>query len=378
MRVTDIDNKNQNPTVWKALQGVSDRSADNPLTISIVIPVYNGGEKFRHCLETVSALQPAPLELIVVCDGDTDGSADMARQFNAHVIRLAERGGPARARNEGAWRARGEILLFIDADIAVPPDLLRRVAEGFDDAPHAAAIIGSYDRDPAAPGVISQYKNLLHHYVHQQSNEEAMTFWGACGAIRRDVFSAMGGFDERYRRPCVEDIDLGYRLRAASHPIRLHKTLQVKHLKSWRFVSLLRSDIHDRALPWTELLMRHRVFRNDLNLRYSDRLSTIAVLALLPTTALVAWSPAMMIVPASLVLFLLMLNARLYRFFIAQRGLVFALTVIPLHWLSFAYGGLAFAAGLLRYGLVLRLTMFFRAMIARTSKSASIGSGSRS
>jgi GT2 family glycosyltransferase len=377
MRVADIDNRNQNLTAEKVGGGAIDRSADHSLKVSIVIPVHNGGEKFRRCLETVSALQPPPLELIVVSDGDTNGSADMAAQFDAQVIRLAERGGPARARNEGAWRARGEILLFIDADVAVPPDLIHRVIEAFEGAPHAAAIMGSYDCDPAASGVISQYKNLLHHYVHQQSNEDAMTFWGACGAIRRDVFAAIGGFDERYRRPCVEDIDLGYRLRAANHAIRLHKTLQVKHLKSWSFFSLLNSDIRDRALPWTELITRHHIFRNDLNLRYSDRLSVLTVFALLPTSALAAWLPALIIVPASLLLLLLIFNAPLYRFFIARRGFVFALAVIPLHWLSFAYGGLAFAAGVVRYGLVPRLTMFFQTMIARTSKSASIGSGSR-
>jgi len=375
MLPSDIDNKNQNLTTGPA-QIMIDHCVKSYPAISIVIPVHNGGEKFRRCLKTVSALQPPPMELIVVGDGDTDGSADMAAQFNAKVIRLAERGGPARARNVGAWRARGEILLFIDADVAVPPNLLHCVIEGFDAAPHAAAVMGSYDCDPFAQGVISQYKNLLHHYVHQQSNEEAMTFWGACGAIRRDVFMEMGGFDERYSRPCVEDIDLGYRLRAAHYAIRLQKTLQVKHLKLWNFFSLLNSDIRDRAVPWTELIMRYRMFRNDLNLRYSDRLSVIAMFVLLLTAPMVAWVPALMIVPGSMALLLLILNARLYRFFIAQRGIAFVLAVIPLHWLSVLYSGLAFMAGLIRYGLAPKLMTFFQIVISRTSKSISVSSGS--
>ncbi len=373
---SDIDNRNQNLAApVDRLQMMIRRASVSP-TISIVIPVYNGGDKFQCCLESVCALQPPPLELIVVSDGGTDGSADIAEKFNAEVIRLLERGGPARARNAGAGRARGDIVLFIDADVAVPSDLLHRLIEGFNVVPHTAAVIGSYDSEPAAQGVISQYKNLLHHYVHQQSNEEAMTFWGACGAIKRDVFSAMGGFDERYRRPCVEDIDLGYRLRAAKHAIRLHKALQVKHLKRWTFVSLLNSDIRDRAVPWTELIMRHRVFRSDLNLRFSDRLSVVASFLLLLTIPILAKSPIWIVATGSLALLLLVLNARLYRFFTVRRGLIFALAAIPLHWLSFIYGGVAFVAGLVRYGLIPRFMTLFQAMITRTSKSASIGSGS--
>lgn len=320
-------------------------------TISVVIPVHNGGAAFRHCLESVSRLQPSPLEVIVVLDGDTDGSADVAGHFKMRMICLPHRGGPARARNHGAFLAQGEIVLFIDADVTVPQDLLRHVAEGFRTAPDTAAIIGSYDCEPAAEGVISQYKNLMHHHVHQQSAEDAATFWGACGAIRREIFIAMGGFDERYRAPCVEDIDLGYRLRAAGHAIRLQKTLQVKHLKRWTLLSLLRADIFYRALPWTDLIMRYRMFRNDLNLRYSDRLSVVVIYALLMTAPLVAWSPSLLVISGSLALLLLALNIRLYRFFMARRGFAFALAAVPLHWMSFIYSGMAFMVGIVWYGL---------------------------
>jgi len=331
---------------------------DHP-TISIVIPVHNGGPSFRRCLESVRHLHPPPLETIVVVDGDTNGSIDVAKEFNTRVVCLPYREGPARARNEGASCAKGTILLFIDADVAVPAELLHRVAESFDSASHPIAVMGSYDCEPAAPGVISQYKNLIHHYVHQQSAEEAATFWGACGAIQRDVFLAMGGFDERYRRPCVEDIDLGYRLRAAHYSLRLDKTLQVKHLKRWTFLSVLKSDILDRALPWTELIMRYRIFRNDLNLRYSDRLSVVAIYALLLTVPLVPESPLLLAIPGSLGFLLLMLNRRLYQFFVAHRGIAFALAAIPLHWLSLIYSGMAFAVGAVCYGLIPRLLAIF-------------------
>ena len=77
---------------------------------------------------------------------------------------------------------------------------------------------------PRLQGVVSQYRNLLHHFVHQHGNSEASTFWAGCGAIRRSVFEEMGGFDEqRFPTPSIEDIELGYRLRQAGHRILLDK-----------------------------------------------------------------------------------------------------------------------------------------------------------
>ena len=132
-------------------------------------------------------------------------------------------------------------------------------------------------------------KNLFHHYTHQIASEEAFTFWGACGAIRREVFLSIGGFDESYRRPSIEDIELGYRIRSAGYKIKLFKDLHVKHLKNWSFVSLLKAEIFYRALPWTELILRQRQLDNDLNLGVSSRLSAILIYAILTSLVLSFW-----------------------------------------------------------------------------------------
>jgi GT2 family glycosyltransferase len=157
----------------------------------------------------------------------------------------------------------------VDADVTIPPDAIGQITAAFRREPDLAAVFGSYDDAPAATNFLPQYKNLFHHYVHQTAREEASTFWGACGAIRREVFLTFGGFDERYRQPSIKDIELGYRLKRAGYRIRLCKALQVKQLKRWGVVSLLKSDFFHRALPWTELILRDRRFINDLNLRFS-------------------------------------------------------------------------------------------------------------
>jgi GT2 family glycosyltransferase len=163
--------------------------------------------------------------------------------------------------------------LFVDADVAVHSDTLANVANTFARQPWIAATFGCYDDSPAATQFVSQYKNLFHHFVHQHGQEEGSTFWSACGAIRRDIFRTIGGFDEDY--PTIEDIELGYRLRAAGHSIVLDRAIQVTHLKRWTLRGMIESDLFDRGIPWTRLMLQERHVLNDLNLRTSQRVSAL-------------------------------------------------------------------------------------------------------
>ena len=94
-------------------------------------------------------------------------------------------------------------------------------------------MFGAYDHAPVATNFISQFRNLYHAYVHEASGEDGSTFWSGLGAIRASAFYAVGGFDERFSRPSVEDIDLGYRLCASGHRIRLDTRFRGGHLKRW-------------------------------------------------------------------------------------------------------------------------------------------------
>jgi glycosyltransferase involved in cell wall biosynthesis len=316
------------------------------LTISVIIPVRDGGLGFRSCLSSLAEVLLPSTEVIVVADGDTDGSWRVGEEFGAKVLRIPKPQGPARARNLGAQNAEGDILFFVDADVAISPDAVRQIEAAFNNDPQLTALFGSYDDEPGENNFLSQYKNLFHHYVHQMSREEASTFWSGCGAIRRKVFMELGGFDESYPKPCIEDIELGYRLKQAGYRIRLSKKLQVKHLKRWGIISLLKSDFFDRALPWTELILRNRSFINDLNLRFSSRLSVIMTYFLLATLIGGGWWPGFFVVAGGLALSLFVLNRPLYRFFSRKRGFWFMIKTIPWHWFYYFYSGLAFAIGL--------------------------------
>jgi len=319
------------------------------LSISIVIPVLQGGDEFRQCLNSIAKSLRAPDELIVVSDGANDDSWKIAKTFDANVIRLDSQGGPARARNIGAKAAQGDILFFVDADVTLHPDTIGLVERQFQQSPDLTALIGSYDDAPGAKNFLSQYKNLFHHYTHQTSSENASTFWGACGAIRRSVFSAVGGFEERYLKPSIEDIELGYRLKRAGYAIRLCKNIQVKHLKKWEPLLLLRAEILYRALPWSELLLQHRYLDTNLNLSRRNRASVFIVFALVGTLVANGFTAWPSTISVGLILTLLAVNLRVYRFYYRKRGLLFTLLVIPWHWFYFLYGGGVFAYATLKH-----------------------------
>jgi len=106
-------------------------------------------------------------------------------------------------------------LFFVDADVVIAQARSSVSGASSPDIPSRRAVFGSYDARPSDGSMVSRYRNLLHHFVHQRGNPEASTFWAGCGAIRRSVFHEVGGFDAgRFRRASIEDIELGYRLRA--------------------------------------------------------------------------------------------------------------------------------------------------------------------
>jgi glycosyltransferase involved in cell wall biosynthesis len=318
-------------------------------TVSVVVPVHQLTPEVRQCLASLVRTDPAAREIIVVGDGPVAGLAEAAREYSARYVHTRARGGPARARNLGARAATGDVVLFIDSDVVVRPDTIGRVQAAFRQEPDLTALFGSYDDAPAAPGLVSQYRNLLHHYVHQAGREDATTFWTGCGAVRREVFLRLGGFDKRLHRPFMEDIELGYRLRQAGCAIRLVKDLQVNHLKRWTLWAMVRTDLLERAAPWTMLILRHRALVNDLNVHWSGRASV--VLSGLGLGALAAgfWRPILWGWSAGFFAALMALNAPWLAFFRRKRGAWFMCRVIPLIILYHLYSGLGFVLGSIRF-----------------------------
>lgn len=323
--------------------------------VSVVVPVFNGEEFLDRCLTSLRSSDTDEFECIVVDDGSTDSSAAVAARHGATVLPLDMRGGPARARNRGVEIARGKVIVFLDADVCPHPDTVRLLWEHLDSNPQAQAVMGSYDDTPADPHFVSQYKNLLHHFVHQHSRTDAWTFWAGCGAVRRTAFLEIGGFNESYARPCIEDIELGARMHARGWRLDLDPAIQVTHLKRWTVANLIRTDIRDRAIPWLLLMLRQRSMPADLNVTVRHRISVavtnLAFLALLLGLLVPALRGAVAFGALSTMMALIGLNASFYRFLWRKRGLWFTVRALPLHWLYYLYCGVAVVVALAQYAM---------------------------
>ncbi len=280
--------------------------------------------------------------------------AALARSDERHTVDVVTEpagSGPAAARNAGARRCDGEILVFVDADVEVHPDALRRLRETLEREAGLAAVFGAYDERPAAPATVSRFRNLLHHHVHCTNAGPATTFWAGLGAVRREAFDAVGGFDAgRYPRPSIEDVELGMRLHAAGRRIRLDPAVRGTHLKRWTLASMLRTDLGARGAPWVALrLERGGDGAGALNLSWRQRLAAgSAVLALAAVLSgrgrLAAGALAAMVAP----------NAGFYARLLRLGGPRLALSGVPLHLLHHLTAAASLPAGIVLWARAAR------------------------
>ncbi len=310
-----------------------------PLTISAVMPVYNGRDFLERSLAPLLAMlgRGELLEIVVADDGSTDGSGDYCRERGARLVTTGGRKGPAEARNVASQQARGDVVWFVDADVVAHDDAARRLRAAFSE-PGIVAAFGSYDDAPPHPAFASQYMNLRHHAVHHRSPGETSTFWSGLGAVRREAFLAVRGYDAaRYLQPSIEDIELGYRLRERGGRILLVPEIQGTHLKRWTLKGVIETDIKMRALPWARLLMERPELPLHLNIRLNERAKAAlggVVLASLPLAAMGAlpfWAPLGLFAIA------IAANRALFAVFLRRRGLGFAMAALAFHQIHYCY-----------------------------------------
>ena len=291
-------------------------------TLTVIVPATDRPASLLRCLQAIRSGHDSPEEVVVVTDPPFAG--------------------PAEARNAGAARATGDILVFVDSDVVVHADAFARIRAAFGRNPRLTALFGSYDDDPPGVGRVSAFRNLLHHYVHHASPGPATTFWAGLGAVRRDAFEASGGFDaRRFPRPSVEDVELGTRLSRSGALIVLDPAVQGAHLKSWSLREMIVTDFACRGVPWVALMLRTRSPSGALNLGWRHRLSAAA--CLLTLAALALRHPA---VAAAAFAAFIVLNLGFYRLIARRRGPAAVVQGVALHAVHYLTAVASIPAGI--------------------------------
>ena len=292
--------------------------------MSVVVPASDRPKTLEACVAGLEAAVRAEDEVLVITEpGGTS---------------------PARLRNVGAMQATGDVVVFVDADIVVHEDAIERLRAAFDRDPGLVAAFGSYDDTPPG-GTVAMFRNLLHHHVHSAAAGPATTFWAGLGAVRRETFLAAGGFDDRrYPRPMLEDVELGLRLTDDGERILLMPEVTGTHLKTWGLRQMARTDVRDRGVPWTRLLLERRRAPAVLNLGWRHRLSALSLFAVPVLLVLGALLPA-----AACAALFVAFNARFYALLVRRMGPARAVVGVGLHALHHVLGVAALGVGVLAH-----------------------------
>ena len=199
--------------------------------VSVVIPAYNEGPYIKDCLSSVLASDYPKdlLEIIVVDDGSTDDTADAAREFEGHGVKVytKENGGKGAALNSGLSRAGGELVATMDADSYVSKDTIRELIPYFQDPDVMAVTPAIKIRPSGSP--LKEFQRV--EYLLILFSRKLLSFIdsvpvtpGPFSMFRKSVFDKVGPFHEHN---LVEDQEIALRIQSHNYKIRSSLTAEV-------------------------------------------------------------------------------------------------------------------------------------------------------
>jgi glycosyltransferase involved in cell wall biosynthesis len=300
---------------------VSESVSESLPLVSIVVPNYNHAASLPLTLGSLRAQTYPAVEILFVDDRSTDDSVAVAAGAGVAVLSTPVNGGPSAARNLGATHAKGEILLFVDSDVDLPPDTVDCAVALLRETPGAGAICGTLDDTPLVRDSLVQECRCLQAHYWRTSSEGVVSFlFTAICAMRADVFAEMGPFDERLRE--TEEVEYGQRL-SQRYPILLTSALHGRHRDDHRLWPLLRKVFHRCRLRVPLYAKRRRTANGfETASRIWGSISALLAVLTLPLTVLIGGYG--LIVAALFFVAFLACDASMYRFVLRGRGPWFA------------------------------------------------------
>ncbi|MGB2570628.1 glycosyltransferase family 2 protein [Micromonospora citrea] len=299
-------------------------------TVSVIVPNYNHADSLPLTLPALLAQTYAATEIVFVDDHSTDDSVRVARSLGVPVLSTPRNSGPSVARNIGAARARGEILLFVDSDVELPPDTVDRVVRLLRDDPAAGAICGTLDDTPLVrDSLVQECRCLQAHYWRISSLGDVSFLFSALCAMPARVFAELGPFHEGLRQ--TEEVEYGERL-SARYPIRLTDAIHGRHRDDHLLWPLLRKVFHRCRLRMPLYARRRRAAQGfETAARMWGSVTAFLATLALPLPLLVG--PVGLVPPLALAVAFVASDAGMYRFVLRRRGPGLLLAFLGVQWL---------------------------------------------
>ncbi|MEO3748343.1 glycosyltransferase [Plantactinospora sp. B5E13] len=289
---------------------------NSPL-VSVIVPNYNYGRALGLCLESIRRQTYPNLELLVVDDCSTDNSVTVAESYGARVLRTPVNSGPAAARNLGAAHAGGEILFFVDSDVAAKPDAVANAVELLTADPAIGAVCGNYDPVPLVrDSLLEEYRCLQQSYWLMADEGRIMTLYTALLAVPARVFTEIGPFNPKLRE--TENADYGLRL-AQRYQIWLSPRVRGVHDHDHELTVLVRK-VFTRTALHIPMYANKPEFPGGLRSGSRAWVSVAALLAVLTLALPVLFGAALLLVPLAALVAFLLGDLPMYRFVARERG----------------------------------------------------------
>jgi GT2 family glycosyltransferase len=303
-------------------------ASDQP-TVSVIVPNYNYEKTLGACLDAIFAQTHRPYEVIVVDDGSTDRSREIAAGYPCRIVDGGGNRGVSAARNLGARTAVGEILFFVDSDVALRADAIANALAVLRADPECGCVHGTYDTEPLFDdGPVEHYKVLHAHWWRRRSVGRVNTAIFALAAVRREAFGAAGQFHEGLRD--AEDVEYSDRL-ARVTAIRLTDTVVGRHDDCAGVAAMLREQ-YRRSLPLAAFAGAHRLRAGSVAV--NPALGVLAAPLAVATWPLALLHGALVAVPLAFLALFLLADPGLLPFVRRARGTRFLAYFVALHLLA--------------------------------------------
>ncbi|MCX6355705.1 MAG: glycosyltransferase [Candidatus Aureabacteria bacterium] len=331
--------------------------ADQALRISVIIPAFNAENDIADCVKLLLDSDYKNFEILIVDDCSCDRTAERVRDLPCKILKTNHRSGPAGAREMGIRNAKGEMLVFIDSDILVQKNTLRRLLESFCEKPGVASVSGDYATNGTCHNLCSLYQKTY--------NEYKRIFLPPCGpyintsiyCIPREIMQSIGGF--RSDIYTGEDYELGLRLAGKGYINYFNRSIRVTHNKRVTLAQLIRqkfqyaTNVTMLKLEFERTGHDHRI---DLKQTFSVAIDQI-IAAALPWPLIIAGCASLLFpmplfrwLALGLLLGYCASSMRYWLFLFKSTGIT-AVLFIPISFLEHAISGLSVIIGVIRFWL---------------------------